>query len=328
MRATLVLCVSVAACSSPPAAPTGSWHVELSGQRATLLSVWGTSPRDVFTVGGPLGDGTPSAMLHFDGQTWQDLMPGGTETFWWTHGTGPDDVWAVGERGRISHWNGTHLTEVAPRPTTATLYGVWAAAPNDVWAVGGTPEGGTTAPNDVVLHFDGSAWSQGSGPPAQGRAFFKVWGSSAADVYVVGEAATIWHRRAGSWVLESNPPLASGTLLTVAGCSASEVYAVGNSDVLRSDGTRWTRVAVMDVGNGVNGVSCAMAGSPVIVGYGGLKQRLVSGHWQDDFGQDPHQDLHGAWADGTGGFWAAGGDFVTDARDGGFRGGLLAHFGP
>jgi hypothetical protein len=106
------------------------------------------------------------------------------------------------------------------------------------------------------------------------------------------------------------------------------VYAVGNTDVLRSDGSAWTRVGVQDVNDGVNGVACAAAGRPVIVGFGGIKQRRVDGQWQDDFAQDPHDNLHGVWADTAGGYWAAGGDFVTNARDGGFRGGLVARYGP
>jgi hypothetical protein len=242
------------------------------------------------------------------------------------NGSGASDVWAVGEAGRIVRSSGAAFVDVSPRLTTATLYGVWAAAPDDVWAVGGSPERGTAAPNDVCLHFDGTTWDASSGPMALGRAFFKVWGVSSSNLYVVGEQGTIWHRRGTAWRLESNATLATGTLLTVSGCSASEVYAVGNTDVLRSDGSTWTRVTVADVDDGVNGVSCASAGAPVIVGYGGIKQRLVGGTWQDDFSSPPHTDLHGAWADPAGGFWAAGGDFVTDPRDGGSRGGIVARY--
>jgi len=40
------------------------------------------------------------------------------------------------------------------------LFDVAAISATDAWAVGGTPEGGTAAPNDVVLHWDGTAWKQ------------------------------------------------------------------------------------------------------------------------------------------------------------------------
>jgi hypothetical protein len=316
-----------ASCSGGNPQPAPSWHVVLTALQPTLLSVWGTAPNDVFAVGGPLGNGTPSVILHYDGARWTDLAAGGTETFWWTYGTGAKDVWAVGERGRITHFDGAKLTDATPRMTTATLYGVWAAAPDDVWAVGGTPDAGTSGPNDVVLHFDGSVWTAGAGPQALGRAFFKVWGTAADDLYVVGEAGTVWHRHGGEWTLESNPPLATGTLLTVNGCGSDDVYAVGNEDVLHSDGTAWTRVGVT-LTNSVNGVACATPGNVVIVGSGGLKQRLADGQWHDDFMDEPHTDLHGAWADPTGAYWAAGGDFVTCPAPGASRGGILAYFGP
>jgi hypothetical protein len=307
--------------AGPPA-----WHVVLSGLRGTLLCVWGTGPSDVFAVGGPRGNGTPAVILHYDGVSWRDLAPGGTDTFWWAHGTSSSDVWAVGENGRIVHWDGGAFTEHASG-TTATLYGVWAAAPNDVWAVGGTPGKGTAAPNDVVLHFDGAAWTPSPTPMALGRTFFKVWGSAPDDLYVVGEAGTVWHRtKPSGWSLESQPPIATATLLTVAGCGPGEVYAVGGRDVLRSDGARWTRLDVA-LTNDVNGVACGAPGAVAIVGFGGLKQRLADGAWQDDFADEPHVDLHGAWADRDGGYWAAGGDFITKPQPGASRGGLLAYYG-
>ncbi len=193
-RAAFALAACALSCSGGSRPAPASWRVVVSGQRSTLLSVWGTSASDVFAVGGPLGDGSPSTVLRFDGSAWRDLDAGGTETFWWVHGTAASDVWAVGEKGRIVHWNGSAFAEAA-RSTTATLYGVWTAAPDDVWVVGGSPEQGSAAPNDVCLHFDGKTWDASLGPMRLGRAFFKVWGTSSSNLYVVGEAATIWHRR-------------------------------------------------------------------------------------------------------------------------------------
>jgi hypothetical protein len=293
--------------------------------------VWGIQPNDVFTVGGSLGNGGATTMLHYDGTGWTSLAPSGTETFWWTHGTSGTDVWAVGEKGRIAHWNGTAFIEFASG-TTATLYGVWAAATNDVWAVGGTPEGGMSQPNDVLLHYDGSSWQPSPLPMTLGRTFFKVWGTGSDNLYVVGEFGTIWHRTGTTWALEANsPPLATGNLTTVSGCSATEVYAVGGQDVLVSDGTSWQRSAVSaTLLNTVNGVSCASAiagGAVIIVGSAGVKERLVQGQWQDDFQLEPHNDFHGAWADPAGGYWAAGGDFTSGAQAGVSRQGILAYYG-
>jgi hypothetical protein len=326
----LALAGSSVACSASSTTDAGvaaSWHVVLSNLPATLLCVWGTAPDDVFTVGGALGNGGPAVMLHYDGAGWTDLAPGGAATFWWAHGTSEHDVWAVGEQGRIAHWDGAAFTPHASG-TTATLFGVWAAAADDVWAVGGTPGAGAGAPNDVVLHFDGATWSASPPPQKLGLAYFKVWGAAANDLHIVGEAGVIWHRRGAAWTLESQPPIATSTLTTVTGCGPNEIYAVGGRDVLRSDGVIWTRLDVSStLENDVNGVSCGAPGRVVVVGSAGMKERLSGGAWADDFLDPPHDDFHGAWADPVGGYWAAGGDFVTGAVDGGVRQGVLAYYG-
>jgi len=312
--------------TGPPDAGPG-WQVVFDGRTLTrdLLSVWGTSPSDVYAVGGPLGNaGYEAIVLHFDGSAWHELPPGGTDSFWWVYGSGPTDVWMVGEKGRITHWDGTSFVEVAPRLTTATLYGVWAASPTDAWAVGGTPEGGTAAPNDIVLHWDGTAWSPSPLPMALGRTLFKVWGTSSADLYAVGEAATVWHRAGTTWTL--SPALAHGTLFTVFGCSASEVYVIGGRDLLRSDGTTWSAVPIT-LFNDANGVGCAAPGAAAIDGFGGLKQRLVQGSWVDDSTAAPLADLHSVWADSGGAYWVAGGDFVAPSQPNKPRAGALARYG-
>ncbi len=294
----------------------------------TLLSVWGSSEKDIWAVGGPRGNaGFGSLAVRFDGASWRRAPTTGDTTYWWVNGTGPGDVWLVGEKGRITHWDGASLKDLESG-TTATLFGVVAFSPSDAWAVGGTPEGKTGAPNDVLLRWDGRSWSPVALPRTQGRTFFKVWGQSSEDLYVVGEVATVWHKKGSEWTLESEPPRAAGNLLTVFGCpGGGEVYAVGGRDVLRSDGKgAWTREGVT-LFNDANGVSCGKAGEPVIVGLGGMKQRKASGAWTEDVGSQPFSDLHAAWVDPTGAIWAAGGNFLTGPAPNVRRDGVLARFG-
>ena len=314
--------------SAPPAP---EWTPVVQSLDGALLSMWGTSEKDIWTVGGPLGNGGSTLAMHFDGTTWTKMAAGGPQTFWWVNGTGPNDVWMVGEEGRIAHWNGTAFEE-KPSGTTATLYGVWAAAPNDAWAVGGTPDQ-QDKPNDLLLHWDGAQWSPVALPVVKKVALFKVWGTTADDVYVVGEAGVIWHLTGGTWKLEGEG-VAQGRLTTVTGCSKTEIIAVGGRDLLTSDGAgNWKRSNAI-LQNDVNGVSCAPANAPareygraVIVGGGSLKLRLVNGDWQNDFGTEPYVDLHGAWVDPTGAFWGVGGKFNDTPKTGASRAGVIARLG-
>lgn len=341
--AAAILAAMLAAASSAGCPDTGgtggtggeapsAWQTVYEGTDlgGAVLSVWGTSPSDVYVVGGPLGNsGFTAIAMHFDGSTWKSLDPGGQDSFWWVSGSGKDDIWMVGEKGRITHWDGKAFKEHA-RPTTATIWGVWAASPTDAWAVAGTPEGGAgdpSKPNDVVLHWDGQSWTQDPLPGAPlGRSLNKIWGSGPDDLYAVGEAGTVWHRKGGAWMLESDPPLAKGTLLTAFGCSATDVYAVGGSDVLHSDGAAWSKVTI-SLSNLVNGVTCGAPGEVLIVGFAGLKQRLVDGKWVDEYDVEPNGDLHGSWADGQGSFWAAGGDFISKASAGKARKAIITRYG-
>jgi hypothetical protein len=158
------------------------------------------------------------------------------------------------------------------------------------------------------------------------RSLNKIWGTSSEDLYAVGEYATVWHRKGATWSLESDPPVATGNLLTVYGCSATDVYAVGSSSVIHSDGKTWTPVDVT-LTNTVNGVTCGSPGEVLLVGGGGLKQRLVDGAWINEFAEDPLKDLHGSWADGQGTFWVAGGDFITKAAPGKLRSAVIGRYG-
>lgn len=311
---------------APDAAPAGpQWRTVLDNLDSALLSVWGTSQTDVWAVGGPLGnEGFEATVLRFDGQVWKDQKPGGTSSYWWVHGTSASDVWLVGEKGRITHWDGVAFAEV-PSNTDATLFGVWAAAPNDAWAVGGTPDS-PSATNDVVLHWDGASWKPEALPEKKKVALFKIWGSSPTDLYAVGEAGIIWHRVQNTWTREGEG-ISTGRLTTVTGCSANEIYAVGGRDVLMSNGTTWSRAPIdqLKLVNDVNGVACDK-GRVVIAGGGSLKLRFVDGAWVSDFGSEPFTDLHSTWIDPSGAAWAVGGQFTAASRPNAKRQGVIGRY--
>lgn len=305
-----------------------AWRVVLDNADldGVVLSVWGSAPDNLYAAGGPLGNmGFESLALHFDGAAWERLAPGGAGTYWWVTGSGPADVWWVGEGGRITHWDGVAFEEHASG-VTATLWGVWAASPTDAWAVGGKPGGAPGPDEDIVLRWDGVAWNKEALPGAPlGRALFKIWGTSSDNLYAVGEKGTIWHKKGPDWTLESDGDLTTSRLFTVSGCGADEVYAVGGMTVLRSDGQAFQPVDV-SLSNVVNGVACGPAGSAALVGFGGLKQRLEGGQWKDDLAAPPFTDLHAVWSDGAGAFWAVGGDFLSPPSAG-KRPGVIARFG-
>jgi len=78
-------------------------------------------------------------------------------------------------------------------------------------------------------------------PLPQGNSLQSLWGSSANDVYAVGDGGTILHYDGSQWTIMS-----TGTkdiMYGVWGSAANDVYAVAVKAILHYDGTDWTRLS-------------------------------------------------------------------------------------
>jgi hypothetical protein len=120
------------------------------------------------------------------------------------------------------------------------LSGVWGSSANDVYAVG-YGEDGNYKYMPLLYHYDKSGWTNASLSLPSGwtaGSLSGVWGSSASDVYAVGDGShpgnagspLIYHNGGSGWTA-SSPSLPSGwdigDLMGVWGSSASNIYAVG-----------------------------------------------------------------------------------------------------
>ena len=125
-----------------------------------LYGTWGSGPNDVWIVGSNM------ITIHWDGQQLTQVRFGApTDSINIDHalyavwGAGPNDVFAVGEYGAAKRWNGTAWTALPAVPInwySVELRGVTGRSASDVWAIGHQPmQGG----RDVLLHFDGRAWT-------------------------------------------------------------------------------------------------------------------------------------------------------------------------
>lgn len=313
-------------CAGCPAAEKPRWTVVSDGLDRVALSVWGARPGHALVVGGGLGNGAPGMMLALRDGRWSPVDLGSTDSLWWVSGLSETEAFAVGERGAIYRFDGVKA-ERQSSPTTATLFGIWGSAGNDLWAVGGTPHGG--GDNDVILHFDGSLWSVVEPPSRLGLAFFKVWGSSRADVFIAGQQGRLLHYDGSEWTEQVSP--ARGSLLTVAGSGPEEVYAVGGPPVsfLRFDGRVWSAQPLPGIASGLTGVSLGLGGSGFVVGLAGVKWRRpdAASAWVDEGAEAPRGDLHAVWAQADGSALAVGGNYLVADSPQVPRKGVIAYFG-
>ena len=90
-----------------------------------------------------------------------------------------EDGWAVGDNGRILHWDGKRWNIVETEWTTA-LRGIYGVASNDVWAVG-------TAGH--IIHWNGEEWEEVETETI--ATLYAIHGDGAEHVIVVGDLGTV-----------------------------------------------------------------------------------------------------------------------------------------
>lgn len=172
-----------------------------------------------------------------------------------------------------------------PSSTTNELRSVSAVSPTEAWAVGWYADDATGASRTLILHWDGTGWSQtpSPNPGSTGNELSGVSARSATDVWAVGSYADppresrtlILHWDGTSWSHVTSPKRGVfGGLLGVDTRSANDAWAVGIgyptarrnfSLILQWDGTRWSRVGT-PVGKALRRVSASSATDAWTVG--------------------------------------------------------------
>jgi len=245
-----------------------------------LLGVDAVSANDLWAVGWSQDPNGPAyvkrtLIQHFNGQTWDIVASPNprNDTDSVLHAisaVSANDVWAVGgshngrlpSRTLIKHWDGVMWT-IIPSPSPDSqfneLRGVAALSANNVWAVGyrgGTNSG--TPIETLILHWDGSSWTQVPSPNLSGGAsqLFGITAISANDIWAVGSvggAPLAMHWNGSVWNITSlgvGSGLSTEKLTAVSGVAANDVWAVGDGKGIFSnqtfatmrhwDGVRWS----------------------------------------------------------------------------------------
>jgi len=169
-----------------------SWTatIDESNLDSFMFGISARATNDVWAVGN-IGLGA-TFIEHFNGTAWSVVpspSPGnGLKTLFGVTAIAPNDAWAVGffveapnqdrpEKTLIEHWDGTRW-KVVPSPNVGgantqtisnQLRGVIAVSANDVWAFGDTDQFETSKITNLVLHWNGTAWSIVASPSPNPR---------------------------------------------------------------------------------------------------------------------------------------------------------------
>lgn len=162
---------------------------------ATLFGLWGPPEGPLYTVGGHIYPAKgPGVIVRIDGDvaTLVTDLPAGvdaTAAFFKVWGSATDDVWVIGERGTVLHFDGATWTH-APLPGKPRLVTVHGSSKDDMAVVGGASQA-------VVFERHGGDWTDASPPEIPG--LNGVFVTPTGDAYAVGMSGTALTRRAGSW---------------------------------------------------------------------------------------------------------------------------------
>ena len=159
-----------------------AWLSVASGTKNNLRALE-SRDGDVWTVG------AQATILRFNGLGWGGTKVQGipnadggedpiTEELFAVWMAARDDGWAVGENGRILHWDGT-MWAIVETEWTTSLRGIYGLASNDVWAVG-------TAGH--IIHWNGEAWEKV--PTTTIATLYAIHGDG-VNVVVVGDLGTV-----------------------------------------------------------------------------------------------------------------------------------------
>jgi hypothetical protein len=268
---------------------TGAQPLNPGGASNTLDSVAIESACDAWAVGFQTGGGIEATLSeHWNGSAWTAVpspAPGTASLLRSVRGTSPSDVWAVGSfydgtmrKTLILHWDGhawAQVTSPSPGGTDNELFGVRAVSGTDAWAVGYDITSGSTD-QTLVLHWDGSAWTQVASPSpgTAGTVLEAVSATSSTDAWAVGssfaaatEKTLTLHWNGHKWTQVASPsPGTDDELFAVRGTSSTDTWAVGVSVAggvdqtlaLHWNGSTWTRVTTPDPGG--SGVSSGLVG--------------------------------------------------------------------
>ena len=217
-------------CDQPRLCSQDGWCFENPlPQGNTIRGSWAAGPREVYLV----GDNATALLWNGERHSVIALPPveDGID-FYGVHGTSPQDLFIVGTRGTILHFDGTSWTqEFIEGGSTARLQAVLARSGAPTVAVGTN--------NEIVRRHDDAGWTDdnlndgtiaftGVGPDSEGRLYALGTYSSGSVRAVVMREGNLDSGMTVFWTRESRPPLLTGNALWAS--SDGGLFIAGLSD--------------------------------------------------------------------------------------------------
>jgi hypothetical protein len=249
-----------------------------------LTGVSGASASNVIAIGDgtiPTSSGWQLETLayHYNGSAWSQLtVPASipysafehiqtfSATDAWAVGTAPDAT-DTGSVVAAVNWNGSTWTQVAtPLDTTAnlTVNAISGDSASDIWVVGETATRGYTGGTrtSVLLHYNGSTWSQVTVPDSSG--LLDVDAVSTTDAWAIAADGSVLNWNGSAWSVVTTLELSNDA--AIAALSPTDVWVAQLGGLSHYNGTAWTTTSLP---SGVNVLTTHAVVSPGHVWFAG-----------------------------------------------------------
>jgi hypothetical protein len=164
-----------------------------------------------------------------DGWCWTNPLPVGSNMYGLWVGAS-DDVWISAVPLYLLHWNGRSWSGFFLPPGCPTTIGAFWGSSKDLWGIG------VALDSNLLIHFDGTAWSCQSGPQ-DARVGWSIWGAAPNDIWAVADTE-LMHYDGTLWSRVAKP--VDDNFYSVWGVNANDWWLGGQFGLHHFDGTTWT----------------------------------------------------------------------------------------
>jgi hypothetical protein len=249
-----------------------------------LTGVSGTSASNVIAIGNgtiPTSSGWQVETLayRYSGSAWSQLtVPGGIPDTALEHlqAFSATNAWAVGTAANAAgtgstvaavNWNGSTWTQVTtPFSTTnnLTVNAISGDSASDIWVVGQTVTPGyhNRQFTSVILHYNGSAWTQATAPDNSG--LLDVDAVSPTDAWAIAADGSVLSWNGSAWSVVTTVELSNDAAIAV--LSPTDVWVAQLGGLAHYNGTSWTTSSLP---SGVNVLTTHAAVSPGHIWFAG-----------------------------------------------------------
>ena len=163
-------------------------------------------------------------------------------------GSSPDNVWAVGQRGTIIHWNGQEWKKV-DSGVEYYLNDIWGTSPDNIYAISLS-----LSNNARLLHYDGTSWNEITSQIASLlRSLGSIWFDKNGTGYLSG--SNILHYNGNNFNHQIQVP---GFQFRVRGRSPADVFTSGFGGIVyHYNGVDWVdypELRTTEIGTELRGI--------------------------------------------------------------------------